>query len=154
MPQSSNAKSPGRRSGAKKTSKTFSAEELEAMQAAKEERRKGKDSDGEADVLAKIAEMSGSDRQMAERIHAIVKEHAPSLTPRTWYGMPAYAGRNGKALCYFTPAVKFKSRYATFGFNEDAQLDDGNMWPTSFALLKLGDAEEKRIAALLKKAAG
>ncbi len=153
MPQAKAAKAPAKKSS-RQAKKVFSDEELEAMQAAKEERRKGKDSDGEADVLAKIAEMSGADREIATRIHAIVKEHAPDLTPRTWYGMPAYAGKNGKALCYFTPAQKFKSRYATFGFNEDAQLDDGNMWPTSFALLRLGEAEEKRIIALVKAAAG
>jgi uncharacterized protein YdhG (YjbR/CyaY superfamily) len=150
MPTTSKAKAPAK----KPTSKTvFSKDELEAMQDAKKERRKG-DANGESDVLAKIKEMKGSDREMAEKIHAIVKAHAPNLAPRTWYGMPAYAGASGNALCYFTPAARFKSRYATFGFNGDAKLDDGNMWPTSFALTEVGDAEEKRIAALIKKAAG
>jgi uncharacterized protein YdhG (YjbR/CyaY superfamily) len=142
---------------AKKASKAksgvFSDAELEAMQEAKKERKKG-GADGEADLMAKIAEMKGLDRELAERIHAIVKEHAPSLSPKTWYGMPAYAGADGKAVCFFTPAGKFKERYASLGFNTGAKLDDGNMWPTSFALLKLGDAEEKKIAALVKKAAG
>lgn len=108
--------------------------------------------DGEADVRAKFAEMPASDRSMAERIHAIVKEHAPDLTPRTWYGMPAYANADGKVVCFFTPAAKFKERYATLGFNSDAHLDDGSMWPTSWALTKLTPADEKKIADLLKKA--
>ena len=133
---------------------TFSPEELEAMQEAKRERKKGGKANGEADLLAKIAEMDGSDRDMAERIHAIVKEVAPQLAPKTWYGMPAWADGAGKAVCFFTPANKFKERYASFGFNANAQLDDGDMWPTSFALLRIGDAEEKRIAALVKQAAG
>lgn len=133
---------------------TFSPEELEAMQEAKRERKKGGKANGEADLLAKIAEMDGSDRDMAERIHAIVKEVAPQLAPKTWYGMPAWADGAGKAVCFFTPANKFKERYASFGFNANAQLDDGNMWPTSFALLRIGDAEEKRIAELVKQAAG
>jgi uncharacterized protein YdhG (YjbR/CyaY superfamily) len=102
-------------------------------------------------VLAKIAEMQGRDRTMAKRLHAIVQASAPALSPRTWYGMPAYA-KEGKVVCYFTPASKFKERYATFGFNAKANLDDGNMWPTSFALKKLTAAEEKRIGALVKKA--
>jgi len=133
---------------------TFSPEELEAIQEAKRERKKGAKANGEADLLAKIAEMDGSDRAMAERIHAIVKEVAPQLAPKTWYGMPAWADGAGKAVCFFTPANKFKERYASFGFNANAQLDDGNMWPTSFALLRIGDAEEKRIAELVKQAAG
>ena len=107
--------------------------------------------DGEADVLAKIAEMPDSDRVMAERIHAMVKKSAPSLAPRTWYGMPAYA-KDGKIVCFFQAADKFKARYATFGFNDDAKLDDGNMWPTSWALTKLTPADEARIGALVKKA--
>jgi len=102
-------------------------------------------------VLAKIAEMSEPDRAMAERIHAIVTASAPSLSPKTWYGMPAYA-RDGKVVCYFTPAHKFNSRYATLGFNDDANLDDGTMWPTSFALKELTAADEERIGALVKKA--
>lgn len=133
---------------------TFSAEEQAAMQEARRERKKGGKADGEADLLAKIAELDGTDKEMAERIHAIVKQVAPHLAPKTWYGMPAWADGNGKAVCFFTPAVKFKERYASFGFNANAQLDDGNMWPTSFALLKITDAEEKRIAALVKQAAG
>lgn len=110
--------------------------------------------DGEADVQAKFAEMPPDDRAMAEAIHAIVKEHAPALTPRTWYGMPAYANETGKAVLFFTPASKFKERYATLGFNADAKLDDGAMWPTSWALTKLTPASEKEIARLVKKAAG
>jgi uncharacterized protein YdhG (YjbR/CyaY superfamily) len=105
-------------------------------------------------VLAKIAEMPDPDRVLAERIHAIVKESAPSLSPKTWYGMPAYANAAGKVICFFTPAAKFKARYASFGFNEDAKLDDGTMWPTAWALTKLTAADEKRIAALVRKAAG
>jgi uncharacterized protein YdhG (YjbR/CyaY superfamily) len=112
--------------------------------------KKGK-ADGERDVLAKIAEMKGSDRAMAKRLHAIIKETAPELAPKTWYGMPAYA-KEGKVVCYFTAASKFKERYATLGFNDSANLDEGNMWPTSFALKELTPAEEKRIAALVKKA--
>jgi uncharacterized protein YdhG (YjbR/CyaY superfamily) len=108
--------------------------------------------DGERDLLAKIAEMPGPDRSMAERIHAIVKASAPDLAPRTWYGMPAYANEEGKVVCFFTPASKFKERYATFGFNAAANLDEGNMWPTSFALKELSAAEEARIGALVKKA--
>jgi uncharacterized protein YdhG (YjbR/CyaY superfamily) len=110
-----------------------------------------KKADGEGDVLAKFAELPEADRIMAEQIHAIVKESAPDLSPRTWYGMPAYA-KDGKVLCYFTPASKFKERYATFGFNATANLDDGAMWPTSFALTELTAAEEARIAALVKQA--
>ena len=141
-----------------KSSKVFDADEQAAMrERAKEvkaERRRAKaGQDGEADVLAKFAEMTESDRAMAERIHAIVKEQAPSLAPKTWYGMPAYA-RDGKVICYFTPADKFKSRYATFGFNDDAKLDDGSMWPTSWALTKLTGADAARIGELVKKAAG
>ena len=134
----------------------FTAEERAAMrERAKElkaEARAGKDrAAGEKDVLAKIAEMPEPDRSMAEKIHAIVTASAPDLMPRTWYGMPAYA-KDGKVVCFFTPASKFKERYASFGFNAAANLDDGNMWPTSFALTKLTTAEEKRIAALVKQA--
>jgi uncharacterized protein YdhG (YjbR/CyaY superfamily) len=107
--------------------------------------------DGERDVLAKIAEMPEPDRAMAERLHAIITADAPALSPRTWYGMPAYA-KDGKVVCYFTPASKFKERYATFGFNATANLDEGNMWPTSFALKELTAAEEARIGALVKRA--
>jgi uncharacterized protein YdhG (YjbR/CyaY superfamily) len=110
--------------------------------------------EGEREVLAKIAEMGPSDRRMAERIHAIVAESAPDLAPRTWYGMPAYANSDGKVICFFTPAEKFKERYASFGFQPAARLDDGAMWPTSWALTELTPADEQRIAALVKKAAG
>ena len=139
-----------------KASKGFSAEERAAMkERAKElkaEARANKDkAEGESDVLAKIAEMPGPDQALAERIHAIVTANAPDLAPRTWYGMPAYT-KDGKVVCFFTSADKFKSRYATFGFNDDAKLDEGNMWPTSFALTKLTAAEEARIGALVKKA--
>jgi uncharacterized protein YdhG (YjbR/CyaY superfamily) len=113
--------------------------------------RRGKQANGEADVLAKIAEMPEPDRAMAERIHEIVKASAPGLQPRTWYGMPAYA-KDGKVVCFFQSAAKFKSRYATFGFNDKANLDQGAMWPTSFALKKLTAAEEKKLGALVKKA--
>ncbi len=109
---------------------------------------------GLKDVLGKIAEMPKSDRVMAERIHAIVLETAPDLMPKTWYGMPAYANKDGKLICFFTAADKFKSRYATFGFEENAKLDDGTMWATSFALTNLTADDEKRIAALVKKAVG
>jgi uncharacterized protein YdhG (YjbR/CyaY superfamily) len=138
-------------------SSVFSDEELQAMKEhvaeQKARRRKGAPEDGEHEVLAKIATMNGSDRAMAERIHAIVKANAPDLVPRTWYGMPAYA-RDGKVVCFFQDAAKFKSRYATLGFNGEARLDDGNMWPTSFALTRLTPADEARIAALVRQAAG
>jgi hypothetical protein len=133
-------------------------EELAALKETVEERkraaRRGKDAkaDGERDVLAKIAEMPEPDRSMAERLHALIKEAAPALTPRTWYGMPAYANEHGKLICFFTPASKFKSRYASFGFEENAKLDEGNMWPTGFALKGLTHAEEAKIASLVKKA--
>jgi uncharacterized protein YdhG (YjbR/CyaY superfamily) len=138
------------------TSKGFTADEKAAMrERAKElkaEARADKDkAAGESDLLAKIAEMPEPDRAMAKRLHAIVKASAPDLAPKTWYGMPAYA-KDGKIVCFFTPAAKFKSRYATFGFNDDANLDEGTMWPTSFALKKLTAADEARIGALVKKA--
>ena len=137
-------------------SKGFSAEEKAAMkERAKElkaEERASKDrAAGESDLLAKIAEMPEPDRSMAARLHAIVKASAPALSPKTWYGMPAYA-RDDKVVCFFTPASKFNARYATFGFNDSATLDEGDMWPTSFALKELTAAEEKKIAALVKKA--
>jgi uncharacterized protein YdhG (YjbR/CyaY superfamily) len=120
----------------------------------KEAARRGADAaDGERDVLAKIAEMPDSDRVMAERIHALVKAAAPGLTPKTWYGMPAYA-KDGKIVCFFKSADKFKSRYATFGFEENAAIDDGAMWPTSWAMTELTHADEASLAALVKKAAG
>ncbi len=110
-----------------------------------------KDAEGEEVVLARIAAMSDSDRAMAERVHAIVIEAAPGLKPRTWYGMPAYA-KDGKVICFFQDAAKFKARYATFGFSDKANLDDGNMWATSFALTRLTRAEEEQIADLVKRA--
>jgi uncharacterized protein YdhG (YjbR/CyaY superfamily) len=112
--------------------------------------RAGK-ADGESDVLAKIAEMPEPDRVLAERLHAVITASAPALSPKTWYGMPAYA-KDGKVVCFFQSAHKFKSRYATFGFNDSANLDDGAMWPTAFALTELTAADEARIAALVKKA--
>jgi len=137
-------------------SEGFSAEERAAMkERAKElnaEAHANKTkAQGERDILTKIAEMPEADRAVAERLHAIIKASAPSLSPKTWYGMPAYA-RDGKVVCYFTPAQKFDSRYATFGFNDIANLDDGTMWPTSFALTELTAADEERIGALVKKA--
>jgi uncharacterized protein YdhG (YjbR/CyaY superfamily) len=145
-------------SATKKSSKGFTAEERAAMkeraQELKAETRRGsraKKADGESDVLAKIAEMPPQDRAMAERLHEIVKTSAPDLSPKTWYGMPAYA-KDGKVVCYFTAASKFKSRYATLGFNDAANLDEGNMWPASFALKELTPAEEARIGELVKKA--
>jgi uncharacterized protein YdhG (YjbR/CyaY superfamily) len=122
------------------------AQELKAEARAKRDR-----ADGERDVLAKIAEMREEDRAMAERLHAIVKASAPTLSPRTWYGMPSYA-KDGKVVCFFQSAEKFKTRYATFGFSDKANLDQGAMWPTSFALTELTAAEEARIGALVKKA--
>jgi uncharacterized protein YdhG (YjbR/CyaY superfamily) len=128
--------------------KGFTAEERAAM---KERAKELKSAGGEQEVLAKIAEMPQSDRAMAERVHAIVKASAPDLVPRTWYGMPAYA-KDDKVVCFFKSAAKFKSRYATLGFSDKANLDNGVMWPTDFALKKLTAAEEKKIAALVKKA--
>jgi uncharacterized protein YdhG (YjbR/CyaY superfamily) len=124
------------------------AHELKAQ--ARRGSKKGK-ADGEADVLAKIAEMPEPDRAMATRLHELVKESAPDLSPRTWYGLPAYA-KDGKVVCFFQSAQKFKSRYATFGFSDKANLDEGAMWPTSFALKELTAAEEKRIVEFVKKA--
>jgi uncharacterized protein YdhG (YjbR/CyaY superfamily) len=137
---------------AEKKTKGFSAEERAAMkERARELKAEAEKADLESALLEKIAEMPPADRAMAKRIHAIVKASAPSLTPKTWYGMPAYA-KDGKVLCYFQAASKFDARYATFGFNDTAKLDQGPMWPTSFALTELTAAEEKKIAALVKKA--
>ena len=133
-----------------KKSKGFSAEEKAAMKERAREVKAGK-ADGESALLAKIAEMPKADRVMAKRLHALIKASAPDLSPRTWYGMPAYA-KGGKVVCFFQSAHKFKSRYATLGFNEAANLDDGAMWPTSFALKELTAGEEKSISALVKKA--
>jgi uncharacterized protein YdhG (YjbR/CyaY superfamily) len=135
-----------------KKSKRFTDEERAAMkERARELKAEADKADGESAVLAKIAEMPRPDRAMAKRLHAIVKASAPALSPRTWYGMPAYA-KDGKVVCFFQSAHKFKSRYATFGFNDSANLDKGAMWPTSFALKKLTAAEEAKIGALVKKA--
>lgn len=135
----------------------FTAEEREAMkERAKELKgtaRRGKKANEEEAVLAKIAEMPAADRAMAERIHAAVQAGAPGLAPKLWYGMPAYA-KDGKVVCFFQSAEKFKTRYATLGFNDTAALDDGTMWPTAFALTKLTDEDEATIAALVKRAAG
>ncbi len=138
---------------APQTAGSFSAEERAAMKERAREARRTSSGDGAADVLAKIASMSQPDRGLAERLHALVKETAPHLTARTWYGMPAYA-QDDKIVCFFQDAKKFKSRYATFGFSDKASLDDGDMWPTSYALKKLTPAEETRIRALVKKAVG
>jgi uncharacterized protein YdhG (YjbR/CyaY superfamily) len=131
----------------------FTDEERGAMkERAKELKAAARKADAESDVLAKIAEMTESDRALAERIHAIVKASAPDLSPKLWYGMPAYA-KNSKIVCFFQCAQKFNTRYATFGFNDTAHLDEGTMWPTAFALTKLTAADEARIGALAKKAA-
>jgi hypothetical protein len=138
----------------RKASQLLTAEERAAMKETVAERRAaGSKEEGEKAVQAKIAEMKGSDRAMAKRIHAIVTTSAPGLSPKTWYGMPAYANEAGKVVCFFTPAEKFKERYATFGFNATANLDAGTMWPTAWALTKLTPADEKKLAALVKKAA-
>jgi uncharacterized protein YdhG (YjbR/CyaY superfamily) len=141
-------RSAGRTTG--KASKGFTEEERAAMRERARELKAGK-ADGESDVLAKIAQMPERDRAMAERLHAIIKASAPALSPRTWYGMPAYA-EDGNVICFFQSAQRFKTRYATFGFSDKANLDDGSMWPTSFALKEMSTAEEARIAALVKRA--
>jgi uncharacterized protein YdhG (YjbR/CyaY superfamily) len=136
-----------------KKSEGFTAEERAAMrERARELKAEAQRADGERDVLAKIAEMPEADRAMAERLHEIVKTSAPELSPKTWYGMPAYADKDGKVVCFFQSAKKFDARYATLGFNDKANLDEGAMWPTSFALKELGATEEAKISALLKRA--
>lgn len=151
-------KAPAKKAPAKKKAaaadQVFTDAEREAMQDARKERRKGSKADGEADLMAKIDEMTGLDRKIAEALHAIVKEHAPSLSPRTWYGMPAYAGADGKAVIFFTPAAKFSERYASLGFNAGAKLDDGDIWATAFAVTGIGEDVKKKIVALVRKAAG
>ena len=133
-------------------SKGFTAEERAAMkERAKEQKAEAQKADGERAVLAKIAEMQEPDRAMAKRLHEIVKASAPELSPKTWYGMPAYA-KDGKVVCFFQSAQKFNTRYATFSFSDKANLDEGAMWPTSFALKELTAAEEARIGALVKRA--
>ena len=137
---------------AKRTTAKFTDEERGAMKdRVKEVKAAADKADGESDVLAKIADMRETDRTMAERIHAVIKASAPALSPRTWYGMPAYA-KDGKVVCFFRNAGKFKERYAMFGFNDTAKLDQGSMWPVAFALTKLTAADEARIGALVKKA--
>jgi uncharacterized protein YdhG (YjbR/CyaY superfamily) len=132
--------------------KGFTDEERAAMKERARELKAAADkADGESDVLAKIAEMPGPDRAMAKRLHAIIKASAPALSPKTWYGMPAYA-KDGKVVCFFQSAQKFKTRYATFGFSDAANLDEGALWPVAFALKELTAAEETRIGALVKKA--
>ncbi|HUE67286.1 MAG TPA: DUF1801 domain-containing protein [Candidatus Acidoferrum sp.] len=135
-------------------SQLLTAEERAAMKETFDERRRARsgEADGESDVLAKIAEMQEPDRAMAKRLHAIVKASAPTLTPKTWYGMPAYA-KDGKVVCFFQSGQKFKSRYATLGFQQDANLDEGDIWPTSFAVRRITPAVEERIAKLVKRAA-
>jgi uncharacterized protein YdhG (YjbR/CyaY superfamily) len=146
--------------GAKTSAKTaatkgggLTAEERAALKETVHERKAAaRGENDEKALLAKIAEMPGPDRAMAKRLHELIKASAPALSPKTWYGMPAYANKDGKVVCFFTPASKFKSRYATFGFNDDAKLDEGAMWPTSFAIKELTAADEARIGALVKKA--
>ncbi len=141
-----------------KSGESFTEQERAAMKERVKELKsagrgsRGKKADPEVEVLAKLAEMPTPDRALGERIHALIKANAPNLTPKTWYGMPAYA-RDGKIVCFFQAASKFDSRYATLGFNDAANLDDGAMWPTAFALIELNDAEEAQIGKLLKKAA-
>jgi uncharacterized protein YdhG (YjbR/CyaY superfamily) len=159
-PKNDTQRSAKRTTAKNRKSEGFTDEERAAMkeraQELKAEARRGQGgkkakADGEGEVRAKIAEMPKSDRAMAERLHALVKASAPDLSPRTWYGMPAYA-KDGKVVCFFQSAQKFKSRYATFGFSDKANLDQGAMWPTSFALKELTAAEEKKISALVKEA--
>jgi hypothetical protein len=141
-----------RTSTAKKTVEAFTEEERAAIKdRVREAKAAANKADGESEQLAKIAEMREPDRAMAKRLHAVIKASAPSLSPKLWYGMPAYA-KDGKIICFFQPTQKFKTRYATLGFNDPAHLDEGSMWPTAFALTKLTAADEARIAALVKKA--
>jgi uncharacterized protein YdhG (YjbR/CyaY superfamily) len=148
MAERKTAKRPGKKAGG-----GFTADERAAMrERAKELKAEASKADSEGAVLEKIAEMKGSDRAIAKRLHEIVTANAPDLVPKTWYGMPAYANADGKVVCFFKSAAKFKDRYATFGFNDAAKIDEGVMWPTSFALTKLTDAEERKIAKLVKKA--
>ncbi len=136
---------------AKKRYEGFTDEERAAMKDRVQEMKTADKADGESAVLAKIAEMPESDRAMGKRLHAVIKASAPALSPKLWYGMPAYA-KDGKIVCFFQPAQKFKTRYATFGFNDAAHLDEGVMWPVAFALTRLTAADEARIGALVKKA--
>ena len=140
---------------APKANKIFTAEEREAMEAAVSDRKRGKISreQGEADCQAAIAKMAGYDREMAERVHAIIKKAAPEIEAKTWYGMPAYA-KDGQTICFFQNAGKFKARYSTLGFTDKAKLDEGNLWSTSYAVMKLTGADEKRISELVRRAVG
>jgi uncharacterized protein YdhG (YjbR/CyaY superfamily) len=155
MPRST-TKTEKRTTTTRKSSAAFTDEERSAMknraQEVKSARGGASPEDDAKAVLAKIAELSASDREMAEAIHAVVVSAAPELAPRLWYGMPAYA-KGGKVVCFFQPAMKFKARYATLGFNDPANLDNGSMWPTAYALIRVTAAEEKKIAALVKRAA-
>ena len=155
MPQATKkaAKKTAKKTAAKAAG--FTAEERAAMkERARELKAEKSRADGEGGLLAKIAEMREPDRGMATRLHAIVQANAPALLPKTWYGMPAYANGDGKVVCFFQSAQKFGARYATFGFNDAARLDDGSMWPTAFALTALTAADERKLAALVKQAAG
>ena len=152
-PKQDTKKSAKRATTSSKANQGLSAEEIAAMkETIKERKAAASKEEAEQTVLEKIAEMKGSDQTMAKRIHAIIKENAPSLWAKTWYGMPAYANQEGDVVCFFQAAQKFKARYATFGFNGKAHLDEGTMWPVAFALTKLTANEEARIATLVKKA--
>lgn len=135
-----------------KPTKAFTDEELKIMRELSADARAGKKTEGESAVLAAIAKMPEPDRSLAKKIHAIIRINAPTLMPKTWYGMPAYANKDGKVVCFFQNASKFKFRYSTLGFQDAARLDDGKMWATSYALVKLTPTDEKKIAALVKKA--
>jgi uncharacterized protein YdhG (YjbR/CyaY superfamily) len=148
-PTKKSKQQPGKSTGKKEG---FTAEEKAAMKARARELKANED--GESAVRAAIAKMSPQDRTIAKRLHELVRATAPDLTPKTWYGMPAYANKDGKVVCFFRDAGKFKDRYATFGFNDAAKLDEGSMWPTAFALTKLTAADETKIRALVKKAVG
>ncbi len=147
---------PAKKAPAKKAApkrQILSDVEKAAMAETVAERKRGS-ANGEADVLAKIAEMSDEDRDLAERIHALIKKAAPELSSKTWYGMPAYVNAEGKTICFFQPGAKFKTRYSTLGFQQDAKLDDGNVWANAYAILKLTPADEAKITALVKQAVG
>ncbi len=153
-PKKATMKAARRTSAGSKAAKGFTAEEVAAMkETIKERKLAANKEEAEKAVLQNIAEMKGSDRSLAKRIHEIVKASAPGLSPRTWYGMPAYADGEGHIICFFQPADKFKARYGTLGFNDRAKLDEGAMWPTAYALTNLTGAEEARISGLVKKAA-
>ncbi len=152
IPKARTSKAPAAQSARSKAKPSFTAEEREAMrERAREAKSTGTAADGEAEVLAKIAAMKPADREIAERLHQLIRRVAPILVPKTWYGMPAYA-LNGKTLCFFQAAARFKTRYATFGFSDAARLDDGGMWPTAFAVLRWSEAVERRILAALQQA--